>query len=89
MNVDEEQELIEIDKLHAGLTDGVSRQRGTINRFYLLDYLCSFRHSCSCYNNSTRSIYRRHRKSDVQESITKSKIAAIGSAPRIHPKKKM
>ena len=36
MNMDERQELLEIYKLHAGLADSVSRQRGTTNRFYLL-----------------------------------------------------
>ena len=36
MNMDEKQELIEIYKLHAGLADSVSRQRGTTNRFYIL-----------------------------------------------------
>ena len=36
MNMDEKQELLEIYKLHAGLADSVSRQRGTTNRFYLL-----------------------------------------------------
>ena len=35
MNMDEKQELLEIYKLHAGLADSVSRQRGTTNRFYL------------------------------------------------------
>ena len=34
--MDERQELLEIYKLHAGLADSVSRQRGTTNRFYLL-----------------------------------------------------
>ena len=34
--MDEKQELLEIYKLHAGLADSVSRQRGTTNRFYLL-----------------------------------------------------
>ena len=34
--MDEKQELIEIYKLHAGLADSVSRQRGTTNRFYIL-----------------------------------------------------
>ena len=36
MSMDERQELLEIYKLHAGLADSVSRQRGTTNRFYLL-----------------------------------------------------
>ena len=36
MIMDEKQELLEIYKLHAGLADSVSRQRGTTNRFYLL-----------------------------------------------------
>ena len=34
--MDEKQELLEIYKLHAGLADSVSRQRGATNRFYLL-----------------------------------------------------
>ena len=34
--MDEKQELLEIYKLHAGLADSVSWQRGTTNRFYLL-----------------------------------------------------
>lgn len=36
MSMDERQELLEIYKLHAGLADSVSRQRGVTNRFYLL-----------------------------------------------------
>ena len=34
--MEEKKELLEIYKLHAGLADSVSRQRGTTNRFYLL-----------------------------------------------------
>ncbi len=34
--MDEKKELLEIYKLHAGLADSVSRQRGTTNRSYLL-----------------------------------------------------
>ena len=34
--MDEKQELLEIYKLHAGLADSVSKQRGTANRFYML-----------------------------------------------------
>ena len=36
VNRDEKHELIEIYKLHAGLADSISRQRGTANRFYML-----------------------------------------------------
>ena len=36
MSMDEKQELLEIYKLHAGLADSVSQQRGAANRFYLL-----------------------------------------------------
>lgn len=34
--MDENQELLEIYKLHAGLADSVSKQRATANRFYIL-----------------------------------------------------
>ena len=34
--MEEKKELLEIYKLHAGLADSVSKQRGTTNRFYLL-----------------------------------------------------
>ena len=34
--MDEKQELLEIYKLHAGLADSISKQRGTANRFYML-----------------------------------------------------
>ena len=34
--MDQKQELLEIYKLHAGLADSVSKQRGTANRFYML-----------------------------------------------------
>ena len=36
MSKDDRKELLEIYKLHAGLADSVSRQRGVTNRFYLL-----------------------------------------------------
>ena len=39
MNMDERQELLEIYKLHAGLADSVSRQRGTTKPFLSFTYV--------------------------------------------------